>query len=98
MKYWRFLAADAVGCTLWVSVYLLLGRIFHRQIDSLILLLGLFGRRAGLIVLILIGLFVRAKYLEVRAKYLERRRFIRKRRTDRISPPKPESCLRAVTR
>jgi membrane protein DedA with SNARE-associated domain len=79
MRYWQFLLADAAGCGLWAGAYLFVGSIFHRQVDSLILLLGLFGRRAGLIILAAIALYVAAKYLQ-------RRRFIRKLRIDRITP------------
>jgi membrane protein DedA with SNARE-associated domain len=79
MRYWRFLLADAAGCTLWAGAYLFLGRVFYRQVDSLISLLGLFGRRAGLIILTLIALYIAAKYLD-------RRRFIRRLRIDRIAP------------
>jgi membrane protein DedA with SNARE-associated domain len=79
MRYWRFLLADAAGCTLWAGSYLLLGRIFHREVDSLILLLGLFGRRAGLIILALLSLYILVKYLD-------RRRFRRKLRVNRITP------------
>ncbi len=50
-SYWRFLLADAAGCFLWAATYLSLGRIFYRQVDSVVSALGLFGRRAGLIVL-----------------------------------------------
>lgn len=78
VEYWRFLLADAAGCTLWVGTYLLLGRIFYRQVDSLLLLLGLFGRRAGLVVLTLIALYILAKYVQ-------RRLFLRNLRINRIS-------------
>ncbi|MGA8029913.1 MAG: VTT domain-containing protein [Bryobacteraceae bacterium] len=79
MRYSIFLLADAAGCTLWAGAYLLAGRVFHRQVDELISLLGLFGRRAGFIVLTLLALYLAAKYLQ-------RRRFIRKLRIDRITP------------
>jgi membrane protein DedA with SNARE-associated domain len=88
MGYWRFMAADAAGCTLWASAYLLLGRIFHRQVDSLIFLFGLFGRRAGLIILTVIALYIAAKYLQ-------RRRFIRKLRIDRITPHQVRELLKS---
>lgn len=78
MRYWRFLLADAAGCVLWAGAYLLVGRVFHRQVDSLILLLGLFGRKAGLVVSALIALYIAAKYFE-------RKRFTRKLRVNRIN-------------
>jgi membrane protein DedA with SNARE-associated domain len=79
IPYWQFVVADVAGCTLWVSSYLLIGRIFHREVDVLIRWLGLFGRRAGLTVAILIALYILVKYLQ-------RQRFIRKLRIDRITP------------
>lgn len=79
MRFWRFLLADAAGCMLWAGAYLFVGRVFYRQVDLLILLLGLFGRRAGLVILTLITLYIGAKYLQ-------RRRFIRKLRINRITP------------
>ena len=75
--YWRFLLADTAGCVLWTGSYILLGRIFYRQVDSLISLLGLFGRRAGLVILILLALYTSWKYLQ-------RRRFIRTLRVNRV--------------
>jgi membrane protein DedA with SNARE-associated domain len=86
MRYWRFLLADAAGCTLWAGAYLILGRVFHREVDSLIVLLGLFGRRAGLIIFALIAVYVGAKYLQ-------RRRFIRKLRIGRITPHQARELL-----
>ena len=86
LRYWRFLLADVTGCVLWAGAYLLVGRVFYRQVDSVILLLGLFSRRAGLIVLMLIALYVSAKYLQ-------RRRFIRKLRVDRITPHEAHELL-----
>lgn len=86
MRYWRFLRADAAGCIFWAGAYLLLGRLFYRQVDALISLLGLLGRRASLIVLVLITLYVAAKYLQ-------RRRFIRKLRVDRITPHEARELL-----
>ncbi|MGI8958679.1 MAG: VTT domain-containing protein [Bryobacteraceae bacterium] len=79
MPIWRFLPADAVGCTLWAGAYLLIGRVFYRQVDAVVLLLGLFGRRAGLIIAGLIALYIALKYLE-------RKRFLSKLRVNRITP------------
>lgn len=79
IPYWQFLMVDITGCTLWVGSYLLLGRTFHREVDVLIRWLGLFGRRAGLTVAILITLYIAMKYLQ-------RKRLIRKLRIDRITP------------
>ncbi|MBV9154862.1 MAG: VTT domain-containing protein [Acidobacteriaceae bacterium] len=86
MRRWLFLLADAAGCSLWAGAYLFLGTIFYRQVDSLILLLGLFGRRAGLVILSLVALYIAAKYLQ-------RRRFIRKLRTERITPQQARELI-----
>ncbi len=79
MKRLTFLLADAAGCVLWATTYLLAGRIFHRQIDALVGMLGLFGRRAGLVALTLIAAYILFRYLQ-------RWRVLRKLRIDRISP------------
>lgn len=79
IPFWLFLLADAAGCLFWVGSYLLAGRIFHRQLDLVIAWLGLFGRRAGLVIAILIALYLAAKYLQ-------RQRFLRKLRAARITP------------
>jgi membrane protein DedA with SNARE-associated domain len=86
LEYWRFLLADAAGCILWAGAYLLLGRIFYRQVDSLISLLGLFGRRAGLVVLLLIALYVSAKYIQ---RWL----FLRKLRINRVTAHEVRALL-----
>jgi membrane protein DedA with SNARE-associated domain len=86
MRYWRFLLADTAGCGLWAGGYLLLGYLFHRQVDLLISYLGLFGRRAGLIVFALIALYVGVKYFE-------RWRFVRKLRVNRIKPEQVRELL-----
>ncbi|MBV8809421.1 MAG: VTT domain-containing protein [Acidobacteriaceae bacterium] len=79
IRCWLFLVADAVGCTLWAGSYLLLGRIFHRQVDFLIAWLGLFGRRAGFVIVALLALYIAVKFLE-------RKRLLRNLRVNRITP------------
>lgn len=79
IRYWLFLLADAAGCALWAGSYLLLGRIFYRQVDAFSGLLGLFSRRAGPVVAGLLALYIAAKYFE-------RKRFLRKLRINRITP------------
>ena len=86
LSYWRFLLADAVGCILWAVAYLSIGRIFHRQVDSVISALGLFGRRATLTVLALVTLYISTKYLQ-------RWRFIRKLRVNRVTPEEAYALL-----
>lgn len=86
VAYWRFLLADAGGCLLWSAAYLSVGRLFYRRVDSVIAALGLFGRRASLVVVTLILL-----YLGV--KYLQRWRFIRKLRINRVTAAEADALL-----
>ncbi len=79
MKRWRFFIADLGGCALWSSTYLLLGKLFHRQIDHLVIMLGLFGHRAGLVVLTLLAAYIGWKILQ-------RWRLRRELRINRVSP------------
>lgn len=79
MPRWRFLLADVAGCALWITSCLLLGRLFHQQVDLLVVWLGLFGRRAGLVILALIGLYLGAKYFQ-------RWRALRDLRINRVTP------------
>ncbi len=87
IRYSVFLLADIAGCALWAGSYLLIGRIFHRQVDDVIAWLGLFGRRAGLV---MAGLLV----LYIGTKYFQRRRFIRKLRVNRITPSEANALIR----
>ncbi len=75
----RFLLVDAAGCALWTVTYLLLGKIFHRQIDALSDLLGLFGRRAGVVACTLLAAYVLWKFFQ-------RWRIRRELRINRINP------------
>jgi membrane protein DedA with SNARE-associated domain len=58
MPRWKFLLTDAAGCSIWIITYLVIGDLFHRQIDAVIERLGLFGRRAGLTILSLLALYI----------------------------------------
>lgn len=84
----KFLAADLAGCALWASSYLLLGRIFYRQVDDIIVWLGLFGRRASAIVLLLLALYIGIKYAQ-------RWWFLRNLRINRVSPEQVARWLAA---
>jgi membrane protein DedA with SNARE-associated domain len=64
MRRWRFLVTDACGCALWSIAYLLTGKLFHHQIDILVSTLGLYGRRAGLVVFALLAAYVAVKFLQ----------------------------------
>jgi membrane protein DedA with SNARE-associated domain len=86
MPRWRFLMIDAAGCALWTGAYLTAGRVFHRQVDAVIARLGLYGRRSGLVALVLL-----ASYLTF--KYVQRWRFRRELRINRVSP---EAAMRLI--
>lgn len=86
LSYWRFLLADAAGCILWAAAYLSIGRIFYRQVDSVISALGLYGRRASLTLLALLALYISMKYLQ-------RWRFMRKLRINRVTPEEAQALL-----
>ncbi len=79
MRAGTFLLADGAGSLLWCSAYVLAGRIFHRQIDDVIAILGLFGKRAALVVTILLASWVGFRSLQ---RYL----FLRRLRVNRVSP------------
>ena len=86
MRRSRFLLFDAGGAFLWALTYLLAGFIFHRQVDAIIVGIGLLGRRAGVVVAILIGAYLAYKYFQ-------RWRFLRQVRINRISPEALGSML-----
>ncbi len=79
MPRWRFLVADAAGATLWSTAYLTLGFLFHHEVDKVILFLGLFGRRATLVIALLLAAFISWRYFQ-------RVRFRRQLRINRITP------------
>jgi membrane protein DedA with SNARE-associated domain/rhodanese-related sulfurtransferase len=74
----RFLLFDAGGALLWAATYLFVGFVFHRQVDAIIVGIGLLGRRAGLVAATLIGAYLAFKYFQ-------RWRFLREVRINRIS-------------
>ncbi|HEX4750954.1 MAG TPA: VTT domain-containing protein [Bryobacteraceae bacterium] len=82
----RFLLADLSGCSLWVASYLLAGKLFHRQIDALIEILGLYGQRAGVIAITLLAAYVAYKYFQ-------RWRWRRELRVNRITPQEVSEML-----
>jgi membrane protein DedA with SNARE-associated domain len=86
MPPWRFVLADTAGCTLWASAYLLVGLIFHHQVDEVVLWLGLFGHRAGVVAISLIALYIAFKYFQ-------RWRFFRELRVNRITPQAARELL-----
>ena len=79
MPRWHFLVADAAGGALWIGAYLIAGRIFHHEVDSVIARLGLYGRWSGLVALALLAVYLVFKYVQ-------RQRFRRELRINRINP------------
>ena len=88
MERWRFILADGAGAALWATAYLTAGFMFHRQIDDLIGLLGLFGRRAGQVLLALIAGFLLYRYLR-------RVHFRRQLRINRVTPQEAHAMMDA---
>src|ERR1700761_9446756 len=91
MRRWRFLLADATGCSLWSFGYLLLGRLFHREIDALNSVLGFYGRRAGIVVAAFLAAYIASKFLQ-------RWRFRRQLRINRVSPQEALSLMNSENR
>ena len=75
----RFLAYNICGTLFWAGSILLVGRIFHRQIEDVLVLLRHSG--ASLLVIVLI-----AAAAWIGFKSIQRRRFIRRLRISRITP------------
>jgi membrane protein DedA with SNARE-associated domain len=86
MPRWRFLLADAAGSTLWCTAYLSTGILFRRQINDVILFLGLFGRRASFVLTFLLAAYVAWRYFQ-------RWRFRRQLRINRVGPEEALSML-----
>jgi membrane protein DedA with SNARE-associated domain len=86
----RFLLADAGGIALWATAYLLAGMLFRHQINDLIILLGLFGQRAGLVVALLLAGFIAWRFFQ-------RRRFRRQLHINRISPEQAFALMNGET-
>lgn len=84
----RFLLADAAGSSLWALAWLLAGFFLHRQVDVAMQWLGLFGRRAGIILVCLAALYVGMKYFQ-------RWRFLRQVRINRITPQELRMLIEA---
>ena len=86
MPRWRFLLADAAGSALWCAAYLSAGVLFRRQVNEIILRLGLFGRRAGLVLALLLAGYVAWRYFQ-------RWHFRRQLRINRVSPEEALSMM-----
>ncbi|HKT26085.1 MAG TPA: VTT domain-containing protein [Terriglobales bacterium] len=79
LSWIRFLVYDICGTLFWATAVLIAGRLFHRQIESVLALL----RRTGASIL---ALAIVAAIGWIVFKYIQRRRFIHKLRVSRISP------------
>jgi len=79
LSWLKFLCYDVCGTLFWAGSILLVGRIFHHQVEDILGLL----RRSGAS-LLLIVLLAAAAWIGF--KYIQRRRFIRKLRISRIAP------------
>jgi membrane protein DedA with SNARE-associated domain len=79
LKRARFLLYDAPGAAVWSGAYLGLGYVFSGQIERAIAAVT----RLGVTV---IGLATGLAVLWLAGKFVQRRRFIRRLRTDRITP------------
>ncbi|OWW20806.1 VTT domain-containing protein [Noviherbaspirillum denitrificans] len=74
----RYLVFTVVGTLLWAGSALALGGLFHKSIDRLLDVLAGMGTAAGIALLLLLILFLVAKYAE-------RQRFLKSLRMARIS-------------
>ena len=83
---WVFLAWDTAGSALWAATYLLVGYLFHSQLQiaaDAILRLGSWA-----LVIVVVGLTGFVVW-----KYAQRRRFLRQLVVDRISPQELKQML-----
>lgn len=82
-----FLMWDAASCALWTGSYLLVGAIFHQQVQAVINALSGLGRWAIVVVAGLLALYLAYKRFD-------RWRFVRELRTARIEPQEVAKKLR----
>lgn len=88
MPRWRFLLLDAAGTSLWAFAYLFAGFLFHRQVNAVIVFVGLLGRRAGIVAVLLLALYIAFKFLQ---RWL----LIRELRINRITPDELAEMLKS---
>jgi len=86
MPRWRFLLADAAGSALWCTAYLSAGALFRRQVNEIVIRLGLFGQRAGFVLALLLTGYAAWRYFQ-------RWRFRRQLRINRVSPEEAYSMI-----
>src|SRR5438270_855977 len=75
-----FLLLDAIGAGLFVSVPILLGRVFHGAVDVLLAMVAQLGEYGAI-------LLAAAFALYIAVRWIKRRLFMRQLRMDRISVP-----------
>lgn len=88
LSWLRFLSYDVVGTMFWASSILIVGRIFHRQVEDVLALV----RRSGLS---LLAVIIVTAIAWISFKYVQRRRFIRKLRISRIAPEELKDVIDA---
>jgi membrane protein DedA with SNARE-associated domain/rhodanese-related sulfurtransferase len=74
-----FLMWDAYGAALWTATYLLIGVIFHKQVESVMNFLSQLGHWAIVVLLGALGLYFAFKYFQ-------RWRFVHSLKVNRVSP------------
>lgn len=82
----RFLMADTIGCSLWISAYMMVGVLFHRYVENLIVQMGFFGKRAGVLIACILLFYIGYKYVQ-------RWRILRELRVNRITPLAVQEAL-----
>jgi membrane protein DedA with SNARE-associated domain len=87
-SFGRFLLFDAAGAALWSGCYIALGFLFSTQLEMLLAYASAMGSGLFLLVAALFALWI------VR-KYIQRRLFLKRLRTDRITPAELQRRLRA---
>ncbi len=78
LRYWKFIAFDALGALLWVGLALVLGRIFRDAIVDVLETLTSLGKYGLVLVLAALVAYVASKWWR-------RRQFIRQLRMDRVT-------------
>jgi len=75
----RFILFDGLGALAYSAVFVILGRVFHAQVENLLLHLAKLGKWAGLVIGSLLAAYILFKYME-------RQWMIRQLRIARITP------------
>jgi membrane protein DedA with SNARE-associated domain/rhodanese-related sulfurtransferase len=86
MRRVLFLLWDGLGALVWSALYIMLGYVFRKQLERA----GAYAERMGMVSAVIL---VIALALFIAWKYMQRRTFLRRLRTDRITP---EDLLRKL--